>query len=73
MQALPDKERIDALEKKMDDGFREVRKEMRENFREVRGEIGALSRTIMTMRLTMILGFAGIILGFAGVLLQHHL
>jgi hypothetical protein len=73
MHGMPDKERIDGLEKKMDDGFKEVRKEMREDFREVRGEIGALNRTIMTMWLTMILGYAGIILGFAGVLLQHHL
>jgi uncharacterized coiled-coil DUF342 family protein len=68
-------DRIDKLEKKVDDGFVEmraefkaVRKEMRENFREVRGEIGALNRTVMQM-------FAGMwltmILGFAAIFLQH--
>jgi hypothetical protein len=80
MQALSDDQhiaaveaKVDRLEKKVDDGFAEmraeftaVRNETREDFREVRGEIASLNRTIMTMWLTMTLGFAGI-------LLQHHL
>jgi hypothetical protein len=68
MQAWTD-ERLNDLNKKVDAGFAEAKTE----FRAVRGAIGALSRTIMAMWLTMIFGFAGIILGFAGVLLQHHL
>jgi hypothetical protein len=70
-------DRIDKLEKKVNDGFadmraefKSVRTEMREDFREVRGEIGALNRIVMQM-------FAGMwltmILGFAAILLQHHL
>jgi hypothetical protein len=77
MQALSDEQRIDSLEKKVEEGFsqmraefRESRKEMREDLREVRGEIGALYRL-------MIQSFAGLgftmILGFAALLLQHHL
>jgi hypothetical protein len=84
MQALSDDQhiaaieaKVDKLEKKVDDGFAEVRAEfknvrteMREDFREVRGEIGALHR--LTIQL-----FAGMwltmILGFAGILLQHQL
>jgi hypothetical protein len=41
----------------------------------MRAEIGAVHRSLHTMWLTMILGFAGmspaVILGFAGILLQH--
>jgi tetrahydromethanopterin S-methyltransferase subunit G len=69
MQALSDDQhigaveaRVDKLEKKVDDGFAEVRTE----FRAVRGDIAGLNRTIMAMWLTMILGFAGIVL-------QQHL
>jgi hypothetical protein len=69
MQALTDEQRLDALEKKVDDGFaemrtdlKEVRAESRDEFRAIRGEIGALNRTVLTMFLTMILGFAGILL-----------
>jgi hypothetical protein len=75
MQAS-DEQRIGALEKKVDDGFAEmrtefkaVRGEVREDLREVRGEIGALHRVTMQL-------FAGLwltlILGFAAILLQHH-
>ena len=46
-------ERLDDLNKKVDDGFRETRAEMREEIRGVRGEmaeirseLGALNRTI---------------------------
>jgi hypothetical protein len=84
MQALSDDQhvaaveaKVDRLEKKVDDGFAEmraefkaVRSEAREDFRELRGEIGALHRL-------MIQAFSGLglsmILGFAALLLQHHL
>jgi hypothetical protein len=83
MQALSDEQhiaaieaKVDKLEKKVDDGFTEmrtefkaVRNEAREDFRELRGEIGALHRL-------MIQAFSGLgltmILGFAALLLQHH-
>lgn len=59
-------ERLDDLNKKVDDGFAETRIE----FRAVRGEIGALHRTMLQL-------FAGVwltlILGFAATLLQHHI
>jgi hypothetical protein len=51
-------ERLDDLNKKVDDGFDETRAE----FRAVRAEIGGLNRTVMAMFLTMILGFAAILL-----------
>jgi hypothetical protein len=71
-----DEQRMGALEKKVDDGFAEmrtefkaVRGEVREDLREVRGEIGALHRVTMQL-------FAGLwltlILGFAAILLQNH-
>jgi hypothetical protein len=84
MQALSDEQhiaaieaKVDKVEKKVDDGFAElrtefkaVRNEAREDFRELRAEIGALHRL-------MIQAFSGLgltmIIGFAGVLLQHHL
>jgi hypothetical protein len=51
-----DEQRIEALEKKVDDGFAEmrtefkaVRGEVREDLREVRGEIGALHRVTMQL------------------------
>jgi hypothetical protein len=80
MQALSDDQhigaveaKVDKLEKKVDDGFTEmraefkaVRNEAREDRRELQGEIGGLNRTILAMWLTMILGFAGIVL-------QQHL
>jgi hypothetical protein len=76
MQALSDEQRIEALEKKVDDGFsavraefKAVRSEMREDLREIRSEIKALYRLVFQvfsgMTVTMILGSAAI-------LLQHH-
>jgi hypothetical protein len=84
MQALSDDQhiaaieaKVDKLEKKVDDGFAEmrtefknVRAEMREGFREARGEIGALHRLLIQLSSGM---FLTMILGFAGILLQHHL
>jgi hypothetical protein len=57
MQAWTD-ERMDDLKKDVDAGFADTRAE----FRAVRTEIGALNRTVLTMFLTMILGFAAILL-----------
>jgi hypothetical protein len=76
MQALTDDQhiaaveaKVDKLEKKVDAGFKDVTEEFRDvrtEFRAVRAEIGGLNRTILSMWLTMIVGFAGI-------LLQNHL
>jgi tetrahydromethanopterin S-methyltransferase subunit G len=51
-------DRLDDLNKKVDDGFADTSSE----FRAVRAEIGALNRTVVAMFLTMILGFAAILL-----------
>jgi hypothetical protein len=73
MQALNNEQRIDRLEtnvekleKKVDDGFAEMRAEFRAIRAEFRGEIGSINRTIHSMWLAMILGFAAI-------LIQNHL
>ncbi len=54
-------ERLDDLNKKVDDGFRG----MREEFRAVRGELGAMSRTFIQVAvggfITMTIGFAATI------------
>jgi hypothetical protein len=50
-------ERLDDLNKKVDDGFAETKAE----FRAVRAEIGAVHRNVHAMWLTMILGFAAIL------------
>jgi hypothetical protein len=66
-------DRLDDLNKKVDDGFAETKVE----FRAVRAEIGAVRNSLHAMWLTLIFGFAGIflamVLGFAGILLQNHL
>jgi hypothetical protein len=69
MQPLNNEQRIDRLEtnmekleKKVDDGFGEMRTEFRAIRTEFRGEIGSINRTIQAMWLTMILGFAAILL-----------
>lgn len=68
MQALSDDQHIAAvdakvekLEKKVDDGFAEIRAEFRAIRAEFRAEIGGINRTIQAMWLTMILGFGGIV------------
>jgi tetrahydromethanopterin S-methyltransferase subunit G len=65
MQAWTD-ERMDDLNKKVDDGFAEMRAE----FRAFRAEIGVLHHLMLQL-------FAGLfltmILGFAGIVLQQHL
>jgi hypothetical protein len=50
-----DERRIDRLEKKMDDGFAELRSEARADFRLLLG-------VLLAMFMTTILGFAGILL-----------
>jgi hypothetical protein len=52
MRIFWDEKRIDRLEKKVDDGFAEVRADFR-----------LLLGILLAMFMTMILGFAGIILG----------
>jgi tetrahydromethanopterin S-methyltransferase subunit G len=64
MQAWTD-ERLDDLNKKVDDGFADAKAE----FRAVRGEIGALHRLLIQLFAGM---FLTMILGFATLLLQHH-
>jgi len=65
-------ERLDDLNKKVDDGFKETRTEMRTEFRavrtemtEIRSELGALNRTIHQFLFavvgTIFLGFMGTI------------
>jgi hypothetical protein len=58
MQAMSDEQQIERLEKKVDEGFAETRTE----FRAIRAEIGGINRTILSMWLTMILGFGGLII-----------
>lgn len=84
MQALSDGQhiaaieaKVDRLEKKIDDGFAEirtefknVRTEMREEVRAARGEARSDFRLLIGVLLPM---YLTIILGFAALLLQHHL
>jgi hypothetical protein len=65
-------ERLDDLNTKVDEGFREMRNEFRairgENageFQAVRGEMQALHRTAMVV---MVSGFATMLVGFAGTI-----
>jgi hypothetical protein len=72
MQALSDEQRIEILEKKVDEGFagmdqslseiREDSREMRQDMREIRGQFADWSRATLAMWLTIIFGFAGIII-----------
>ncbi len=66
MQALSDEQHLDAIEAKVD----RLEKKVDDGFAEVRSEIGALYRLMIQcfagLGLTMILGFAGI-------LLQQHI
>jgi hypothetical protein len=62
MQALSDEQQLERLERKVEDGFAEMRAE----FRALRGEMTGLSHAIYGL-------FATLILGFAAILLQHNL
>ncbi len=82
MQALSDEQQIASLERKVDDGFAEMREgfaevreefkavrgEVRDDLREVRGEIGALHRTMIQLFASL---SVTLILGLAAILLQH--
>ena len=52
---------IRSLRVELRDGFRELREEMRDGFRESRSESGLNRRLLLSMWLTMMLGFAGLI------------
>ncbi|MGB7684941.1 MAG: hypothetical protein WBL45_04075 [Solirubrobacterales bacterium] len=61
-------ERLDDLNHRVDEGFREMREEfravrfeMREEFAAVRSEMAAMHRATMQMMATMMVGFAGTI------------
>jgi hypothetical protein len=58
MRICWDEKRIDRLEKKVDDGFAEMRADYR-----------TLLGIVLAMFITMIFGFAGLL---AGILLQVH-
>lgn len=65
MQALSDDRRVDALETKVDAGFARMDKgfaEMREDLNQMRGQTFAGIVAVLSMWLTMILGFAGIVI-----------
>lgn len=79
MHALTNDEQVARLEKKVDDGFAEMRTEFRAVRTEIkagddalRGEIGALHRLMVQLFgglcVSMIFGFAGIIIA----MLTHH-
>jgi hypothetical protein len=63
--AMSDEQQMERLERKVDQGFAETTAEFRAIRAEFRGEIGSIHRTIHSMWLTMILGFAAI-------LIQNH-
>ena len=59
---------MDRLEKKMDDGFAEMRREFAAVRSEARADFRTLLAIILSMFMAMILGFAGILVT---ILLQH--
>jgi hypothetical protein len=68
MQSLSEEERIDCLEKKVDEGFRDVKAEMRAEILAARGDARSDFRTLLAVLLAM---YMTVILGFAALLLQH--
>ena len=62
MQALSDDQQMKRLEKKVDNGFAEMRAE----FRASRAETGGLHRLIIQLFVGL---FATLILGFAGIVI----
>jgi hypothetical protein len=69
MHALSDEQQLERLEKKVDDGFAEMRAE----FRSIRGEMGSLREEMGAMMRAVFWGFVGLfgtmIFGFAGIIL----
>jgi hypothetical protein len=59
--------RMDRLEKKMDDGFADVRKELKTEITAARSDARADHRTLLGIQLTTLVAM---ILGFAGLFLQ---
>jgi hypothetical protein len=68
MQALSDDEQVGGLEKKVDDGFAEMRGEFKAVRAEARSDFRTLIAVTLTMLVTMIFGFAGLVVA----LLTHH-
>jgi hypothetical protein len=88
MQALSDEQQLERLEKKVDDGFAEMRAEFKAVRAETRTEILGVKRELRTEILAaqsnaharfrtliaiLLPMYLTIILGFAALLLQHHL
>jgi hypothetical protein len=59
-------ERLDDLNKKVDDGFADVRAEMRAGFARIDGEIRELRREINAMNRNMLAGFVAIVAAIIG-------
>jgi hypothetical protein len=59
-------ERLDDLNKKVDDGFADVRAEMRAGFARIDGEIRELRREIDAMNRNMLAGFVAIVAAIIG-------
>jgi hypothetical protein len=84
MQALSDDQhiaaieaKVDKLDKKIDDGFAEMRSEFKNVRTEMRGEVMA-ARSEARADFRLLIGillpmYLTIVLGFAALLLQHHL
>jgi hypothetical protein len=68
MHALSDDEQVGRLEKKVDDGFAEMRAEFKAVRAEARSDFRTLIAVNLTMLVTMIFGFAGLVIA----LLTHH-
>jgi hypothetical protein len=59
-------ERLDDLNKKVDDGFKDVRAEMRAGFARIDGEIRELRREINALNRNMLAGFVAIVAAIIG-------
>ena len=68
MQTLSDEQRVDSLEKRVDEGFREVKAELRAEILAARSDARSDFRTLLAVLLAM---YMTVIFGFAALLLQH--
>lgn len=68
MHALSEDEQVGRLEKKVDDGFGEMRSEFRAVRAEARSDFRTLIAVNLTVLVTMIFGFAGLVIA---MLTQH--
>jgi hypothetical protein len=82
MQAMSDEQQMERLEKKVDDGFAEIRAEFRAVRAELRGEIGSVRSErrseigsvrseIGALNRSIQAMWLTMVLGFAAILLQH--